>query len=132
MTIQIQNHNQKIPPQEKHSIPLEKQNQVYQGRKEGQDPYLDIAQGMEKEFVKFLVAKMRENTGREEEDSSEMNYYNSLIDDEYADLYVKQNAGKNLQEVILRQIDPNRFQRLNHPQDIAMTTKAYKKTMEQD
>lgn len=70
------------------------------------DPYKEIAKGLEKEFVQFMIRKMRESIGKDEADSSELDYYNSMMDTEYAGIFSDQNEGKGLQEMILKQIDP--------------------------
>jgi Rod binding domain-containing protein len=78
--------------------------------KNDQNPYHEIAKGMDGEFMKFLLEKMRGNESLDQSDSSDLDFYKSLLDTEYAKSYVDQNSGKGLQELILNQIEPNHSQ----------------------
>ncbi len=69
-------------------------------------PYEDIAEGMEANFTSHMLAEMRKNIPKEEQDSSAMEYYNSLLDYERAQLMAQSNSGLGVKKVILDQIVP--------------------------
>ncbi len=62
-----------------------------------------IANSMEKEFIKMMVNKMSE-TVKNSEDNSSMNYYKSLLNNEYADLIAKQEGGIGIARLIENQL----------------------------
>lgn len=70
-------------------------------------PYEDIAEGMETSFTSHLLAEMRKSIPKETPDSSAMDYYNSLLDYERAQLMAKSDSGLGVKKVILDQIVPN-------------------------
>lgn len=69
-------------------------------------PYEDIAEGMEANFTRMMLAEMRKTVQKESPDSPSMNYYNSLLDSERADLMAKSDSGLGVKKVILDQIVP--------------------------
>ena len=69
-------------------------------------PYEDIAEGMEANFTSHMLAEMRKTVPKEEPDSSAMDYYNSLLDYERAQLMAKSDSGLGIKKVILDQIVP--------------------------
>ena len=69
-------------------------------------PYEDIAEGMEANFTSHMLAEMRKTVPKEEQDSSAMEYYNSLLDYERAQLMAKSDSGLGVKKVILDQIVP--------------------------
>ena len=74
-------------------------------------PFEDIAEGMEANFTSHMLAEMRKTVPKEEQDSSAMEYYNSLLDYERAQLMAKSESGLGVKKVILDQIVP---QHLKH------------------
>lgn len=82
------------------------------------DPYKQVAKAMEKEFAQFMISKMRDTVDKHNPDGSELNYYNSLLDSEYADVMTNQNNGLGIQELILNQISPNhkKLGKINMPE----------------
>ncbi len=74
-------------------------------------PYEDIAEGMEANFTTHMLAEMRKTIPKETPDSSAMEYYNSLLDFERAQLMAKSDSGLGVKKVILDQIVP---QHLKH------------------
>jgi Rod binding domain-containing protein len=89
----------KISPQV-HSLPAhsKKSNPI--------KPYEDIAEGMEANFTTHMLAEMRKTIPKESPDSSAMEYYNSLLDYERAQLMAKSDTGLGVKKVILDQIVP--------------------------
>lgn len=69
-------------------------------------PYEDIAEGMETSFTSHMLAEMRKTIPKEGPDSSAMEYYNSLLDYERAQLMAKSDSGLGVKKVILDQIVP--------------------------
>ena len=69
-------------------------------------PYEDIAEGMEANFTSYMLAEMRKTVPQETPDSTSMNYYNSLLDSERAQLMAKSDSGLGVKKVILDQIVP--------------------------
>jgi Rod binding domain-containing protein len=74
-------------------------------------PYEEIAEGMETSFTSHMLAEMRKTVGKEDPESSSMDYYNSLLDYERAQLMAKSESGLGVKKVILDQIVP---QHLKH------------------
>lgn len=69
-------------------------------------PYEEIAEGMEANFTSYMLAEMRKSVPKETPDSSAMDYYNSLLDSERAQLMAKSDSGLGVKKVILDQIVP--------------------------
>lgn len=69
-------------------------------------PFEDIAEGMEANFTSHMLAEMRKTVPKESPDSSAMEYYNSLMDFERAQLMAKSDSGLGVKKVILDQIVP--------------------------
>jgi Rod binding domain-containing protein len=69
-------------------------------------PFEEIAEGMEANFTSHMLAEMRKTIPKEEADSSAMEYYNSLMDYERAQLMAKSDSGLGVKKVILDQIVP--------------------------
>jgi Rod binding domain-containing protein len=74
-------------------------------------PYQDVAEGMEANFTSHLLQEMRKTVPKDNPDSSAMDYYNSLLDYERAQLMAKSDSGLGVKKVILDQIVP---QHLKH------------------
>ena len=70
-------------------------------------PFEDIAEGMEANFTSHLLAEMRKTIPKESPDSSAMDYYNSLLDYERAQLMAKSDSGLGVKKIILDQIVPS-------------------------
>ena len=69
-------------------------------------PYEDIAEGMEANFTSHLLQQMNRTVPKDTPDSSTMDYYNSLLDTERAQLMAKSDSGLGVKKVILDQIVP--------------------------
>jgi Rod binding domain-containing protein len=69
-------------------------------------PYEEIAEGMETSFTSHMLAEMRKSIPKEGNDSPAMDYYNSLLDYERAQLMAKSDSGLGIKKVILDQIVP--------------------------
>jgi Rod binding domain-containing protein len=69
-------------------------------------PYEEIAEGMEANFTAMMLAEMRKTVPKDGPDSPAMDYYNSLLDYERAQLMAKSDSGIGIKKVILDQIVP--------------------------
>ena len=81
-------------------------------------PYEEVAEGMETNFTSHLLAEMRKSVPKETPDSSAMEYYNSLMDFERAQLMAKSDTGLGVKKVILDQIVPanmKQYLKNSHP-----------------
>lgn len=70
------------------------------------NPYNQIAKGMEIEFLKYLLKEMRSTVDKNEEDSEEVSFYTQLLDQEYAKALADKNQGVGIQNMILKQLLP--------------------------
>ncbi len=68
-------------------------------------PYRDIASGMERQFLEYMLERMK-STISEEELSTAQNYYDSLQTSEQAKAIAEKDGGMGIQEMILNQIYP--------------------------
>lgn len=69
-------------------------------------PYEDIAEGMETNFTTYMLQEMRKSVPKEGPETPAMDYYNSLLDNERAQLMAKSDTGLGVKKVILDQIVP--------------------------
>ena len=69
------------------------------------DAYKAIASGMEKQFIKYMVEEMDKTISRSEQQSSSEEYYNSLLQNEFANK-ISQSDSLGIQDIILDQIYP--------------------------
>jgi len=67
--------------------------------------YKKIAQGMERQFLQYMLEKMKE-TAKTEGDDSAKKYYDSLMTSEHAKVMASKNGGLGIQKMILEQIYP--------------------------
>ena len=80
-------------------------------------PYEDVAEGMETSFTQHMLAEMRNSVPKETPDSPAMDYYNSLMDSERAQMMAKSDTGLGIKKVILDQIVPQNMKHyLKKPQ----------------
>lgn len=84
-----------------------------------------VAKGMEEQFSKIMIEQMQKASGQEEPDSTAMNYYKSLLDDQYSQLWSRQNEGEGLQQLILDQIYPREKRTMEN-------LEMYKRAMQQN
>jgi Rod binding domain-containing protein len=69
-------------------------------------PYEEIAEGMEANFTQHLLQEMKKTVPKDNPDSAPMDYYNSLLDAERAQIMAKSDSGIGIKKVILDQIVP--------------------------
>ncbi|MEX0798415.1 MAG: rod-binding protein [Bacteriovoracaceae bacterium] len=68
--------------------------------------YMDVAEGMETQFINHMLNEMRKTVKSSEPDSNANDYYKSMQDYERAKIMTKTENGIGLKEVILDQIYP--------------------------
>ena len=73
--------------------------------------YKEVATGMESQFADFLISEMRKTINKDEPESSASDFYESMLDNEYAQIMSKTRGGLGLQKVILDQIYPQQSKR---------------------
>lgn len=67
--------------------------------------YKKIAEGMERQFLQYMLEKMKDTAKSENQDSA-TKYYNSLMNNEHAKIIASKNGGLGMQKMILQQIYP--------------------------
>tara|TARA_R110000868_G_scaffold100128_1_gene275356 strand:+ start:20880 stop:21323 length:444 start_codon:yes stop_codon:yes gene_type:complete len=72
------------------------------------EPYKNVAEGMEKQFAEYMLEQMDNSVDRTDESSSSMDYYDSVMREERAEMMAK-NSELGLQKTILDQIYPERM-----------------------
>ena len=71
------------------------------------EPYLEVAQGMEEQFIEFMIQQMKKSVQKTEESSSAMDYYESLLTQQQSNSMATQNGGTGIQDLILDQVYPD-------------------------
>ena len=71
-------------------------------------PYVDLAKKIEGEFAKLMVEQMKKSVDKNEEDSSAMDFYDSLMTQEQSTAMVGKE-GLGVSKLILDQIYPQRL-----------------------
>ena len=94
-----------------------------QGKEYIPEPYKDMARGMEKQFLEFMIEQMNKTTHFSEPSSTAANYYKDLLTGERADKMARNHEGVGIQDIILDQIYPK--EKRNH-----LAYQAYLKTMQ--
>ncbi|MBF0314964.1 MAG: rod-binding protein [Oligoflexia bacterium] len=96
------------------------------------NPYKEMAQGMEAEYLNYVLNEMRKSVIKEEADSSEVEFYQSLLDNEYAKAITAKEHGIGLQDTILKQIAPREFAPKNNIVDKNRAIEIYKGTRDRE
>ena len=86
-----------------------KTNSLHFPKNQQDDPYRKVAKKMEENFLNFLIEKMRQAAPLTEDKSTSMSYYKGLLDQQRAKIMADSNGGVGIQDVILRQIAPERY-----------------------
>lgn len=74
-------------------------------------PYMDIAEGMEAQFINHMLTELEKTVRKEKPDSQAEAYYKSLLNNERADIMAKTENGIGLKDMILDQIYPKYMRR---------------------
>jgi Rod binding domain-containing protein len=85
-------------------------------------PYLDVAKGMEKQFINYMVTQMRNSVKSETPESSGEKYYKSLMDNERANIISDTKNGIGLKDMILDQILPSHLKQQVHVKPNALAS----------
>ncbi len=94
------------------------------------EPYKNVARGMEKQFVEFMLEQMQKTAPSSQTDTASQ-YYQGLMKSERAENMVRHNGGLGIQEVILDQVYPKKFRnKFAYNQFLEMNRKNQKQTIE--
>lgn len=89
-------------------------------------PYLDVAKGMEKQFINYMISQMRNSVKSETPESSAEKYYKGLMDNERSEIMANTANGIGLKDMILDQILPNHLkQQINAKPNALASVKKY-------
>lgn len=77
--------------------------------------YLDVAQGMETQFINHMMNEMNKTVKSEQPDSDANKYYKGLLDYERAKIMAQTENGIGLKDIILDQILPQHLKVSNNP-----------------
>jgi Rod binding domain-containing protein len=83
--------------------------------------YLEIAEGMEAQFVDFLMGEMEKSIPRETPLSNAEGYYNATLNYERAQQAAK-GQGLGIKRMILDQIYPEHLRKQIKPNNVTMNT----------
>jgi len=83
-------------------------------------PYLDVAKGMEKQFINYMIGQMRNTVKSENPESSSEKYYKGLMDDERAEIMSNTENGIGIKDMILEQILPSHLKQQVHSKPNAL------------
>lgn len=81
-------------------------------------PYLDVAKGMETQFINHMITQMRSTVKSETPESSSSQYYKSLMDNERAKIMADTENGVGLKDIILDQILPQHLKQQANAKDV--------------
>jgi Rod binding domain-containing protein len=81
-------------------------------------PYLDVAKGMERQFIGHMIQQMQSTVKSENPDSSSTKYYKSLMDSERAGIMADTKNGIGLKDIILDQILPQHLKQQANAKDV--------------
>ena len=68
--------------------------------------FREVAEGMESQFARHLIDEMRKSVPENDDESSSTEFYDSLLDEEYAQLLAKSSPGLGIKKLILDQLYP--------------------------
>lgn len=83
-------------------------------------PYLDVAQGMETQFIGHMMNEMNKTVKSQEPDSHANKYYKGLLDHERAKIMAQTENGIGLKDIILEQILPQHLKASNNANAVKM------------
>lgn len=69
-------------------------------------PYREVAQGMEEQFLEFMIQQMKNSIQKTDESSSAMDYYESLLTEQQSQQMAGKDGGIGIQDLILDQVYP--------------------------
>jgi len=98
--------------------PAQQKGMKVVSREEMLKPFKDVAEGMETQFSQQMIEQMRKSIPRESEPSSAQQYYESLMDYEYAKSMAQSESGLGLKKVILDQIVPAHLKQTPNAQTV--------------
>lgn len=100
------------------TLPLKQQTGSTAKYKNVPKPYLDVAKGMEKQFISHMIQQMKSTVKSENPDSSATQYYKSLMDNERAEIMANTANGVGLKDIVLDQILPQHLKQQANAKDV--------------
>ncbi len=73
--------------------------------------YLEVAKGMDAQFMEHLFQEMEKTVPHEEQESTAQEIYRSLLNHERAKTIAERNEGQGIQKLILDEIAPKQQRR---------------------
>jgi Rod binding domain-containing protein len=67
---------------------------------------IDVAEGMESQFINHMINEMRKSVHKVEPESQAERFYNSKIDEEYSKIMSGTKSGLGIKEMIIEQLAP--------------------------
>lgn len=77
----------------------------------------EVANGMEEQFAGMLISEMRKSIDKNEDGSTAMKIYESMLDQEYARILAEQGQ-LGLSEVIVKQLAPKMNLNISQSQNV--------------
>ena len=101
------------------NLPLPKPNTdvFYKGRRVPKE-YMDVAQGMETQFINHMLEELNKSALNGEKDSFSEQYYKSLLNQERAKIMAATRGGVGLKDIILDQLLPQQQPPVNNNEAI--------------
>jgi Rod binding domain-containing protein len=106
-----------------HNPQLDRAQKQYDKYKNVPKQYLEVAEGMEAQYINYMLNEMEKTVHKEKPDSPAEKYYKSLINAERAEIMAKTENGVGIKDVILDQILP---QHMRRPTNVQQAVKQYK------
>lgn len=108
--------------------PKQDSKKVFEKYKNVPDAYMEVAKGMETQFINHMLGEMRKTVKSETPEAPGEAYYKSVLDYERAKLMSDTENGVGLKDLILDQIYPKN---LRNPQNTsANAAQMYKKVQD--
>ena len=99
-------------------------HQAYNKYKNIPKEYLDVAEGMEAQYINYMLNELNKTVQSERPESAAEKYYKSLINSERAEIMAKTNNGVGIKDLVLDQIYP---QHMRRPVNIKQAMNQYHK-----
>lgn len=79
--------------------------------------YMNVAEGMERQFTNHLLSQMQKSVDPANPDSQAEIIYKSMLADEHAQVMAKSNSGLGVKDLVLDQIYPQ-YKKVNKAQGL--------------
>lgn len=93
------------------SVNLASNQKTYDKYKNIPKQYLEVAEGMEAQYINYMMNELNKSVQSESPESSAEKYYKSLINSERAEIMAKTDNGVGIKDLVLDQIYPQHMRR---------------------